>query len=91
MQQSCLYPPLPTSGPRKQGYNFHGMTRFDKLFRGVFIDPPAFMKQGDVRGTEDIGFEGTLDADYGRLLERAYDRGLATLVGFEPTIFTLKG
>jgi len=31
--------------------------------------------QVDITGCEDIGPEGTFDGDYGRLLERAYEKG----------------
>jgi site-specific DNA recombinase len=53
------------------GYEFSGPTRFDRLFTGVVVPRPAFLKDGDVRGTEHIGAEDTFDGDYGRLLERA--------------------
>ena len=32
---------------------------------------PRWLEEGDVRGTEHIGPEDTMDGDYGRLLEAA--------------------
>ncbi len=48
-------------------------TRFDRLFTKLVAPRPAFIRGGDARGTEHIGPEDTMEADYGRLLERAQD------------------
>ncbi len=65
-----------------QGYDFSGPTRFDKLFTGLVAKRPAFIDPGDRFGTEEIHAE--YDADYGRLLEQAYGKGVASPAGFEP-------
>jgi hypothetical protein len=57
-----------------QGYDFLGPTRFDKLFTGVAIPPPASLAADDKRGTETIGPDDTFDGDYGRLLDDAITR-----------------
>src|SRR6185503_2148020 len=84
--------------PAGSTYEFEATTRFDKLFAGIVLPPPPpFVKVGDLAGTEHITTEDTFEADYGRLLERAElaERGnvknVVTLVGFEPTVSTLKG
>jgi hypothetical protein len=62
----------------------------------VVTPRPSWIQDG-LTGTEHIGPEDTWDGDYGRLLARACEKvrrvgkGLATLEGFEPSIFTLKG
>jgi site-specific DNA recombinase len=53
-----------------KGYDFSGDTRFARLFAGVVTPRPAFVADG-AAGTEHIRPEDTLEADYGRLLERA--------------------
>jgi site-specific DNA recombinase len=63
-----------TITPLPEGYEFSGPTRFDKLFAGVVVPRPTYLRTGDVRGTEHIGTEDTPEADYGRLLERAQER-----------------
>ena len=72
------------------GYDFTGPTRFDKLFTGIAVERPAGIDAG-VTGCEGIGPEDTFDGDYGRLLERAYERARATRkdvkVGTSPTGF----
>jgi site-specific DNA recombinase len=60
------------------GYEFTGPTRFDKLFTGFVVGRPAFLTDGDRRGTEHIRPEDTLDLDYGRLLEKAHGIGVLT-------------
>jgi site-specific DNA recombinase len=84
--------------PRGDGYEFECPTRFDRLFAGIVAPRPAFVARGDLRGTEQIRSRDTFDAGYERVLERAEDQKdgklgdkMATLVGFEPTISTLKG
>jgi hypothetical protein len=59
-----------TFTPRGDGYTFEAPTRFDKLFRGIAVEAPAFVERG-TRGAAHIGLEDTFDGDYGRLLERA--------------------
>ncbi len=58
----------------RNGYDFTCPTRFDKLFSGVVSPRPTFLLKDDLRGTAGITPADTCDADYGRLLERAYDR-----------------
>jgi hypothetical protein len=60
-----------TITPLPEGYEFSGPTRFDRLFAGVVVPRPTYIRDGDVRGIEHIGPEDTPDVDYGRLLERA--------------------
>ena len=59
------------------GYDFSAETRFDRLFSGVVVPMPDWLKAfADAsRGMEDIGPEDTFDGDYGRLLERVYKKG----------------
>ena len=57
-----------------RGYDFSAPTRFDRLFTGIIVKRPDFIRLGDLGGTEHIGVEDTFDGDYGRLLERAYQR-----------------
>ncbi|MEO8680159.1 MAG: recombinase family protein [Vicinamibacterales bacterium] len=73
-----------TFTPCGEGYTFEAPTRFDKLFSGIVVQRPAFIKTGN--GAEHIGPEDTFDGDYGRLLERAQKSGkwVASPTGFEP-------
>jgi len=67
------------------GYDFAGPTRFDKLFTGIAVETPAWVKAySSRRGFEDTTPEDTFDADYGRLLERAYEKSVKVLAS--PTI-----
>jgi hypothetical protein len=59
-----------TPHPDGQGYDFSAPTQFDKLFTGIVVPRPTWVTEGDVRGTEHLTAEDTLDGDYGRLLER---------------------
>jgi DNA invertase Pin-like site-specific DNA recombinase len=60
-----------------RGYDFMGPTRFDKLFTGVTCPPaPAWLAPGDRRGLEDTTPEDTFDGDYGRVLDRAYEKSV---------------
>ena len=72
----------------RAGYAFHAPTRFDKLFTGVATPRPAFIRADDRTGLAGITPADTCDGDYGRLLERAYDRfngkGVTSPTGFEP-------
>lgn len=62
------------------GYEFSGPTRFDRLFTGLVVKRPAYIEDGDRRGTEHIRPEDTLDFDYGELLDRAHrSQGNATV------------
>ncbi len=69
------------------GYDFEGPTRFDKLFTGIAVERPKDLVPNHRAGLEDIGPEDTFDGDYGRLLERAYVKGVASPAGFEPAFW----
>ncbi|SRR6266852_4121380 len=74
-----------TFTPRADGgFDFSAPTRFDKLFIGVLVPPPAVLKPlvGDLRGREHIGPEDTNEADYARLLKRAQGKAEETLNGW---------
>ena len=78
----------PVSG-EVDGYDFVGPTRFDKLFTGLAVERPKGLAWSTV-GCEDIGPDETFDGDYGRLLDRAYEKGvkvLASPTGFEPVFW----
>jgi hypothetical protein len=58
-----------------QGYDFEGPTRFDKLFTGIAVETPGWIKVSTSRkGFEDTTPEDTNDGDYGFLLERTYEK-----------------
>ena len=64
--------------PEGTGYTFKADTRFDKLFTGIVVERPAFIKDGTAmfnneNGSVPIGPEDTFDEDYGRLLEQAFE------------------
>jgi hypothetical protein len=83
-----------TPRPDGRGYDFTAPTRFDRLFSGVAAPRPGWIAEGDARGTAHLTSADTLEGDYGQLLERATRQAVkwvATLEGFEPSIFTLKG
>ena len=69
--------------PKGDGYEFAAPTRFDKLFSGVVVERPKFIKPGN-RGAEHIGPEDTFDGDYGRLLEQFYVKRVASPTGSVP-------
>jgi site-specific DNA recombinase len=78
------------------GYDFACPTRYDKLFTGIAVPVrgAADLWRDQGLGTENIRPEDTLEHDYERLLATAaknHAKGVATLEGFEPSIFTLKG
>jgi site-specific DNA recombinase len=80
--------------PKGDGYTFEAPTRFDKLFSGVVVQRPTFIKEGtamfnDERGSVPIGAEDTFDGDYGRLLEQALKspKGSTSPTGFEPVFW----
>jgi len=56
------------------GYEFEAITRFDQLFTGIAVERPRNPDPADLAGTEDISPEHTGEADFGRLLERAYEK-----------------
>ena len=60
------------------GYEFTGPTRFDKLFTGIAVERPAGIDTGWL-GNENIGPEDTFDGDYGRMLDRAYQKSVKVL------------
>ena len=69
----------PISG-EADGYDFSGPTRFDQLFTGIAVETPAWIKASTSRkGFEDTTPEDTNDGDYGRLLERAYEKSVKVL------------
>jgi len=59
-----------TFEPKGASYNFWAETRFEKLFAGCFSPRPKWLAKGQTTGLEHLGPEDTLDADYGRLLDR---------------------
>jgi hypothetical protein len=61
------------------GYDFSRPTRFDRLFTGIAVETPPWVAAGDRRGLEGTSAEDTLDGDYGRLLDRAYERCVKVL------------
>jgi hypothetical protein len=65
----------PISG-ELDGYDFAGPTRFDRLFTGIAVERPAWVAEYGTTGCEGISPEETFDRDYGRLLDRAYERAL---------------
>jgi hypothetical protein len=62
------------------GYDFTGPTRFDKLFTGIAVETPTWVKDytGET-GREQFGPEDTFDGDYGRLLDRAYEKSVKSI------------
>ena len=64
------------------GYEFEGETRFDQLFTGIAVERPKNMDPHDLSGTEGITAHDTGEADFGRLLERAYEK--VTWEGWRP-------
>lgn len=70
------------------GYEFEATTRFDQLFSGIAVERPANLDPRDLTGIEGIGPDDTGEADFGRLLDRVYEKsyagGLASPAGFEP-------
>ena len=73
------------------GYDFEGLTRFDKLFTGIAVEPPKSLDPHDRSGKEGIAADDTLDGDYGRLLDRVEKcaKGMASPKGADP--FTVAG
>ena len=57
------------------GYAFEAPTRFDRLFAGIAVERPKSLEVGNLSGTEHIGPEDMGDTDYGRLLDRAFQKG----------------
>jgi len=68
-----------TPSEDRKSYRFEAPTRFDRLFAGIVSKRPTWIPEG-TEGTDHIGPEDTFDADYGRLLEKAYGQVVATLV-----------
>lgn len=68
------------------GFNFTAPTRFDKLFSGAAVQVPAWMADylaAHPVTEQPLDRSETLDADYGRLLERACNRkGSSSPPGF---------
>ena len=72
-------PAHPMSG-EVDGYDFSAPTRFDKLFTGIAVERPKSLVAGERTGCETIcPDEDTLDGDYGRLLDRAYEKSVKVL------------
>lgn len=67
------------------GYEFEAATRFDGLFTGIAVERPKSLDPNDLTGTEHIGPEDTLEAEYSRLLEQAFSAGNCALGGSSPT------
>ena len=56
----------------------------------IACERPASLTPGDIAGCENIGDDETFDGDYGRVLERAYEKRakvLASPTGFEPVFW----
>ena len=71
---------IPKLDGDQEGYEFYGPTRFDKLFTGIALPVPRYIKIGDSRGKEHITREMTGEADYERLLENAANgKGMVSL------------
>jgi hypothetical protein len=70
------------------GYMFEAPTRFDRLFEGFAIrvpdvgNVPDFMKADVGMGLDH--YQAALDADYSKLLERAYGQWVASPKGLAP-------
>lgn len=75
--------------PTDNGYTFEAPTRFDKLFAGVAVPPPAFVGKGR-RGAEHLRPDDTLDVDYGRLLERAQREKVGVPDGIRTRVLRLE-
>jgi DNA invertase Pin-like site-specific DNA recombinase len=58
------------------GYDFTAPTRYDRLFTGIAVEAPKPRVDEGVTGAEGIGPEDTFDGDYGRLLDRAYQKSV---------------
>ena len=72
-----------TFTPEGPGYAFAAPTRYDRLFSGLVAPHPAFVPES-TEGWAHLTPEDTPEADYGQMLERAYDgKGLASPRGFE--------
>ena len=83
----------PVSG-EVDGYDFVGPTRFDKLFTGIAVRATEGACADALSGCEDIGPEDTFDGDYGRLLERAYEKKrerVGVPNGIRTRVLALKG
>jgi site-specific DNA recombinase len=76
--------PLVKAGTVAPGYRFAAKTRVDKLFAGVATVRPGWMEDYEGGLTSGVTAADTNDADYGRLLENAYVKGMASPTGFEP-------
>jgi hypothetical protein len=63
------------------GYEFSTQTKYHELFTGLATSRPKGLDPHDVRGTEAITDEDTLDQDYGKVLERAYAKVVASPTG----------
>lgn len=63
-------------GNKLLGYTFEAPTRFDKLFQGIAVPRLAWIATGDLRCTEHLDIEDTMEGDFGRLLARAQQAAL---------------
>jgi DNA invertase Pin-like site-specific DNA recombinase len=85
---TCTLHVDPISG-EVDGYDFTAPTRFDKLFTGIAVERAKNLPS-TMTGAEAYDPEETFDGDYGRLLDRAYERCvkvLASPTGFEPVFW----
>jgi hypothetical protein len=80
----------PISG-ELDGYDFEGPTRFDRLFTGIAVETPKWVKaHTGPTGAEDIQPHDTYDSDYGEMLDRAakkHAEGGTSPTGFEPVFW----
>jgi hypothetical protein len=54
-----------------------GRSRLSEL--GIAVERPKPLVDDGITGAEGIGSEDTFDGDYGRLLDRAYERSVKVL------------
>jgi DNA invertase Pin-like site-specific DNA recombinase len=80
-----------TFTPIGGSYEFKAATRFAKLFAGMAMPRPKWLRDGDIRGTEHLTPEDTFDADYGRLLDGAggYGKRDTSPTGLAPKLVAL--
>ena len=56
----------------------------ESLFTGIAVERPRSLDTNDRTSTEGITSDDTFEADFGKLLENVYVKGMASPPGFEP-------